>query len=254
MKIVVVILYRRFEYSRRVLENLAANVGVDQYTVLIQVDPDFPEVEELARTFPLTRKEVVINARRLGCNGNVRAALTRAFALSSYVVALEDDVVPARDALRFFEWCDRPHYRDDPMCFGACAYHRELPPTDRFNQVIRVPWFTPWGWATWRDRWREMEVQWPGGGAEGRGAGTSWDVIVNRSVRSDRYMLHPRLARVQNVGATDGTYCTDKAFHAEHQYNANWAGAVAAPDGELFWEQGDELRTARPGDAPRLLP
>lgn len=218
--IVVVTLYRRYRYSRRVLEHLAACDGVERFDVLVHVDPGFPAVEDLARTFPLPRKEVVVNPHRLGCNGNVYAALAHGFQRDEYVVAVEDDVVPARDALRFFEWVDQPRYRDDPACFGGCAYHRELPPTPaEYNQVVRHGWFTPWGWSTWRRWWPRMQAAWPAD------RDPSWDVRVNemRAANGDAYVLHPRLARTQNVGAEMGEH-VDPRLHAARQFNPNWAG------------------------------
>lgn len=228
MKVVAVTLYRRYGYSKAVLEALTRCDGVDSYLILLHVDPGCTEVEELAASFPLPRKQVVINRTRLGCNGNIFGALSHGFSVAHYVILLEDDVVPARDLLRFFEHCDR-RYRDDSSVLGACAYNREMPPRSAWHQLTRRPWFTPWGWATWRDRWQEMAAKWPHDAT----AEVVWDGVVNHEVRGDRCLVCPRLARSQNIGAEGGEYCPGPQWHAEHQYNANWAGAVEVPEADF---------------------
>jgi GNT-I family len=227
-KVVAVTLYRRHGYAKTVLEALTLCDGVERYLVLLHVDPGCTEVEALAASFPLPRKQVVINPARLGCNGNIFGALSHGFSLAEYVILLEDDVVPARDLLRFFEHCDR-QYRNDSSVLGACAYNREMPPRTAWHQLTRRQWFTPWGWATWRDRWQEMAAKWPHDAA----AGIVWDWTVNHEVRGDRTLVCPRLARSQNIGAEGGEYCPGPQWHAEHQYNANWAGAVEVPEAEF---------------------
>jgi hypothetical protein len=227
-KVVAIIAYRRYEYLRRVLEALAGCDGIDTYNTLIHVDPGSTAVEDLARYFPLPNKEVVVNPHQYGCNGNIYAACAHAFSLTDYAVIIEDDIVPARDALRFFEYVDNG-YRNDPSCFGACAYHREDAVPHHSHAVIHNRnCFTPWGWATWRDRWEQMAAAWPLGDYQ-----TSWDVVMTRYVLGSRYQVHPRLGRAQNIGAKGGTFCPSEAFHAKNQFNPHWAGARTVPPGDF---------------------
>ena len=229
-KIIVMTAYRRYGYARRVLESLARCDGIDDYTVLIHVDPGCVAVEDLARSFPLSRKEVVVNPFRLGPHVNTYGALADGFARSDYVIALEDDVVPAPDTLKFFQFVDRD-YRNNPSCLGGCAYHRGMPPTEDFHKTLRIKWFTPWGWSTWKDRWEEMAAKWPLTAIEIAARG--WDTVVNHEVRGDRFQVHPWLARTQNIGAEGGASCPSQAFHAAYQFNPDWAGNVEVPQGEF---------------------
>lgn len=227
MKVISLTAYRRYGYFRRVLESLARCDGIDEYVVLIHIDPGFIAVEELAKHFPFPRKEVVINPFRLGCNGNIGTACRHGFSEGEYVVVVEDDIVLAPDAIRFFEHVDKT-YRGDPECFGGCAYHKLMPPEAEFHQTTRERWFTPWGWSTWRDRWSEIEKNWP------RANRPVWDGVANKTrCRGEepgdqigRYVVYPKLARSQNIGAKNGTFCKEE-HHAEHQFNRNFAGNMA---------------------------
>ena len=228
-KIVSIIAYRRYEYLRRAFEALTRCDGIEGYTVLVHVDPGYPAVEELAKHYPFRRKEVVVNEWQLGCDANVFQAVNHAMQLSDYAVTFEDDIVPARDCLRFFEFVNE-RYRDDPTVFSGCAYHRPMPERKDWHRVWRNKFFTPWGWSTWRDRWVEAIKVWPGTAAA---KGMAWDGAMNHIARGDRTQVHPFLARVQNIGARDGLHSPEDYRKAE-QYNANWAGAVGVPDEEFF--------------------
>jgi hypothetical protein len=227
-KIIAVIAYRRYEYLRRVLEGLAACDGIDAYKTLLHIDPGYTAVEDLARHFPLRNKEVIVNPHSYGCNGNVFAACAHAFSLTDYAVIIEDDIVPARDALRFFEHVG-DGYKADPKCFGACAYHREDASPDHYHALLRnYSCFTPWGWSTWRDRWDQMARAWPFGDGD-----MSWDCVISKQVLGERYQVHPRLARTQNIGAKGGAFCPSEAFHAKEQFNPHWAGTRDVPPGKF---------------------
>ena len=147
----------------------------------------------------------------------------------SGVIVLDDDIVPAADCLRYFEWAGEK-YRDDREVFTVSAYARETPPPARYHSVRRLRWFTPWGWATWRDRWEEMRAHW------GFGEPFSWDVIVNRT-RGERFEIQPFLSRVQNIGAEGGVHVPDPQWHREHQYNEFGAWSVSLDPAGRFVEE-----------------
>src|SRR5205085_4047904 len=124
---------------------------------VFHVEPGHPQVLELAHRAPFENKRIVENATRLGCGDNIYSAIDDAFRFADYVILLEDDVVPAPDCLRYFEWARR-RYRDDPQVFSVSAYSRLTPPPERYYVAHRAPWFNCWGFATWADRWSEMRA------------------------------------------------------------------------------------------------
>jgi hypothetical protein len=222
--VIVMTMYKRFDYTHRVLEAISKCVGVEKYRIFLHCDPGCGEVESLIRGFPLPGKEVVIHPERVGCTANTFSALFHGFQASDYVIALEDDVVPAPDALQFFEHC-RDAYRDDKAIFTACAYTRRHAQPSEYYSLTRFQWFTPWGWATWKDRWDATISAWNFTNAP------SWDITFNK-IRGDRYEVTPVLARTQNIGEQNGTYCSPE-HHRDHQFNRYWAGAVTLPGGQF---------------------
>jgi hypothetical protein len=63
-------------------------------------------------------------------------------------------------------------------------------------------------------------------------------VITNHDIRKDRLQVVPVLARTQNIGSEDGTYCPGPDFHRAHQFNEFWAGVVDVGEG-VFSEPAD---------------
>jgi hypothetical protein len=225
-KVVTMTLYRRAKYTQQVLEALARCCGIDEHLVLLHIEPGHPEVLETARRVQFKQKVLVENADHLGCSINTWTALDHGFQHADFVFHLEDDTVPARDCLRYVDWA-RHTYRDDPAVFTVASYARETPPAERYFEVIRSPWFTPWGWGTWRDRWDEMSAAW------NFDPSVTWDICLNR-MRGDRFEARPFLARVQNIGAEEGTHCPSPEFHRQNHFNEFGAWSVECTSDGVF--------------------
>ncbi len=224
-KVVTLTLYRRADYTQRVLNALAACDGIGDYHVIMHLEPGHPDVLRVAQAATFARKTIVENEDRLGCAVNTLCALDHGFQHADFVIHLEDDTVPARDCLRYFEWAGRT-YRDDPQVFSISAYSRGQPPAEQWDEVERTPWFTPWGWATWRDRWREVAPQWRARG---------WGTLMNE-LRGQRIEIRPLLARCQNIGAERGEHCPNPEFHRQEHFNEFGAWSVETGRIESFRE------------------
>ena len=83
--------------------------------------------------------------------------------------------------------------------------------------VSQRNWFTPWGWATWKDRFEEMKSLWDFTGKNG-----SWDATINYAARKNRNEIFPHVARCQNIGAELATHVPSPEWHKEHHYNEHW--------------------------------
>ena len=217
---IVMTLCNRPAYTARVLEALAACDGIDGKPVAFSIEPVNEEVIRLAKAFREPRF-IHVGQKQLGCNCNTYYALSMGFSEYDQVVALEDDTVPGRDFLRFCEWGLR-EYRDDKSVFSICGYQRtpaeELPHT---SSVVREQWFTPWGWATWRDRWDSVRTRWPADDRQ-----VSWDTIVDKVTRAGRYEVRPLVARIQNIGGEGGAHVPSAEWHRAHHLNPLWIETV----------------------------
>lgn len=236
---IVMTLCSRPRYTRRTLEALAACDGVNDYPVFLVCEPVCQEVVDMAVLFGRhhPRTKVLRHDARIGCNANTFAALSAGFAEADRVIALEDDTVPARDFLRFAAW-GLDTYADDASVLSVCGYQR-TPATELLERdaVIRERWFTPWGWATWRDRWESLAEHW-----QHAADAASWDTVIDKLTRRDRYEVRPLVARIQNIGGEGGTHVPSPMWHAAHHANPNWIETTIGPPVET-WHEVDASRT-----------
>jgi hypothetical protein len=216
---IVMTLCSRPAYTKRVLDALARCDGIEDHRVILVCEPVCQEVIDLAVEFhkrPGIRATVLGQQARAGCNMNTYTALAAGFEESDQVIALEDDTLPTRDFLRFMRW-GLDEYMSDATVFSVCGYQRTpLEEMSHRDVVIRESWFTPWGWATWRDRWDSVRESWPHDDRQ-----ISWDTVIHFGTRQGRCEVRPLVARVQNIGGEGGTHVPSPVWHAAHHWNPN---------------------------------
>ena len=216
---VTVSAYNRPAYLRRTLEALIRCDGVDRarITVIIDASEHTDEQVDLCRQLGLHHGTL---SPRAGCNAAIRAAFVYGFmGDADYHVHLEDDTVPCRDALRWFAWA-RDRYRDDPAVLNVSGYQRISNGHVSHSGLRR--WFTPWGWATWRDRWQQLAAGWSPYEA------ISWDGVVNHALRAGRYEAFPTVSRIQNIGAEHGVHVPSAEWHAANHHVPETADDLGA--------------------------
>jgi hypothetical protein len=188
---------------------------------------------------------VLVGTERVGCNINTYAALAHGFDRHARVIAMEDDTVPGRDFLRFARW-GLEEYQHDASVFSICGYQKTpVSEAGYRNAVFREAWFTPWGWATWRDRWETVRASWPRYDHQ-----VSWDTVLDKFSRRGRYEIRPMLARIQNIGAEGGAHVPGAAWHAEHHLNRCWVETTPGPRVDEWSEVPAEYTTALRRSAP----
>lgn len=207
--------WRRPEYTKRVIDSLKNCIGFEEYTLLPTIEPGYPEVIKLFERLP--NCDMVVNDRLLGCATNTLKSLQRGFDISDFVIHIEDDTVPGIDSLKYFEWIYNV-YKDDKEVFTATAYNniKQIDPQNYFT-IYKRHWFTPWMWATWKDRFEEMKKRWHF---------TIWDVNINKIIRKNRYEIRPNLPRSQNIGEYMGTHVNPNFWMRSH-YNHIWVNNIS---------------------------
>lgn len=239
--IVVVPLHNRPGYTAIVLEALARHGG--DRTVLLFCEPVCDHVIALAKKYPC-RGRAFVNAERLGCNRNTRQAVAAGLEEGDRVVVIEDDVVPGRGFFDYMDWA-LDEYEDDAGILTVSGYQQTPAWEVGYRSLaVREPWFTPWGWGSWRGRLEEMLAGWPD-------QTPSWDVAMNRSVRGDRCEVRPLLSRVQNIGSVGGANVRNERWHDVYQHVRYWSDNCLGPDVRAWREVGlshtSAPRSAMPG-------
>ena len=221
--------YNRPVYLTQTLAALRACDGIDDCRVMVLIDPS-DEAAESAAIANRYEFESSTYSERAGCNRAIHTALHYGFEAmkAEYHIHFEDDTVPTRDCLWWFAWA-RDHYRDDPAVMNVSGYQRVS--NGCLGECGLRRWFTPWGWATWKDRWLGLHMGWV------RDDATSWDVIVNHALRAGRYEAFPTVSRIQNIGAEKGTHVPSAEWHTANHRVAVTADDIAGGDQPTEWRE-----------------
>lgn len=223
MKIIASCHYNRPFYSKQCFEHLSKCKGIENYTMVIGVEPGNQEVIDLCRGINFCDYLLQINETRLGCNKNIGATMGRAFNWADYVIMVEDDILLSPDALQYFEQMECCKADDIGFITG---YNKLNYLTENTHKVSKRRWYHPWLWATWRDRFHYFTQ---------KGAWSvdepSWDYWVNDVKYSE---IYPELSRSQNIGAELGVHVPNAQWHRENHYLEYWAGQVELEDKEFI--------------------
>lgn len=222
-KIITLSLYNRPKYTVKVLEALKRCDGIKNYIIIPVVDnQEMTNNQEVMREILLrfAQSGLPIDCPRfhednVGCNANIFTCLNIGFQFTDFLIHVEDDIILAKDALKYFEWADK-QYKEDKEVFTIDAYNNEQHETlPSAYEIKRSQSFKPWGWSTWLDRWESIKDDWQFGFEARKGfeGGGGWDVCMKKLLRKDRYRVYPRIARCLNIGAIGGAHTPSEKFH-----------------------------------------
>lgn len=166
---VVVFAYNRPDHLRQTLTALAEAELAAQSRVRIYADGprDAAALEAVAAVRgvlddPVWRTrfaafEVVAAEANQGLARAIIGGVTEVVEAAGRVIVLEDDLIVSRDFLRFMN--DALEFYRDHANVGSISGFSPLKarPAGYTHDVMRVPRNCSHGWATWADRWREVD-------------------------------------------------------------------------------------------------
>jgi len=228
MKSISVSLYNRLDYTKTVLSNLDQCFDIDNYEITICCEPVNQQIIQLAKQFRPNQTTVKVNNERFGCNKNIFQCWEIGFKNNNFHIHLEDDTVPGKDFLLLCNW-GREVFKDRNDVFSISGYVNCNNPIDQFfpksnltQCVTSRKWFTPWGWATWSNRWDSIKNKLV---PYLDNKHVSWDLVLHKSLK-DTIEIFPLIARIQNIGAENGSFCPSAEWHKKNQYNEYWIESV----------------------------
>jgi len=226
-KVITMPVYRRPDYTKQVLEGMRKCYGIKDYTIYIFAEPGYQEVIDVINSFDDLNIVLSINEVKLGLAANTRQCLDYGFSLSDFVIHFEDDIVPNKDCLEYFEWV-RDEYVNDKEIFTTTAYNRSPFHTndhDIYHEVRRRSWHHLC-WATWIDRWEEIKNGWTV-----TGGGNAWSTSV-KNILNGRCEIYPVISRVLYIGIEDGT---NGEPESNKRYVSDfWIGSVELEKGKYY--------------------
>ena len=158
---VLLIAFNRFDYTRRVISVLqnyqpaALYLAMDAPNNLEDESIQARISEHVLDCFPRSKVIFIRGESNLGTGIFIPQAITQFFEDEEFGVILEDDCVPT---LTFFEYCRQLNMQREnfPQIMAICGSNL-IAEGENGDAFQLGPFFVPWGWATWRDKWSKFE-------------------------------------------------------------------------------------------------
>jgi len=158
---VVLLLYNRPDHALAVLDSLVQN-GVQRVRAFMDHSDD-PAVRrgqdrhvlELERRTKIS-VDLHRHPQRLGLAQSMRFALQATFEKADAAIVLEDDCVVRPGGIQFF-LDGLSSLEHDRRVRSLCGYLHPIPFIRGDAEPLLLRRFCTWGWATWKDRWRDYD-------------------------------------------------------------------------------------------------
>lgn len=168
---VALFVYNKIKTTIPVIEALKNNIGSDETDLYIFSNAPVPDTDDDI-TISLLRKELlsyksyfknfelVTRTVNNGPNDNMTDGINRVLESNDRVIVLEDDVITHPLFLVYMNKA-LDYYINSKDVFTICSYNPtpnggkfKHPEGDTFMWNV----FKCWGWATWKDRWKRVDI------------------------------------------------------------------------------------------------
>jgi len=235
---VVLFVYNRLDHTRQTVEALARNALASATDLFVYSDAEKDSIQadavagvrEYVHSIQGFHQVVVReHAANWGLADSIIDGVSAVIADRGYAIVLEDDIVCSTDFLDYMNSALDYYARDKHVfSISGYAYPGVLPPAYG-DDVYMLCRFGCWGWATWVDRWQEVDWavsdyasfranprsmrRFARGGddvllmlqQERAGFLESWAIRwYYAQARHDQWTLYPRYSKVENIGC-DGS-------------------------------------------------
>lgn len=238
---IVVFTYGRLEHTKITLDALSSNENFEQYPVFIYSDGPKAGHEEKVKSVRIFLKEfkekhsnikVIERKNNIGLEKSIVSGITEILRRYPAVIVIEDDI---RTSKVFLKYMSRMLnlYADNKKIgsvTGFCySQDRMKIPKDYQYDIYFAPRTCSWGWATWRDRWDDIDWdvkdinefikdkgrqrEFNKGGndlskmliAQAKKGIDTWDIQwCYHNFKYNRFTIYPTVSYVENIGM-DGT-------------------------------------------------
>lgn len=162
---IVVSVYDRLEHLRRCVESLQMNKLATESVLYVVSDAAYKEehikkINEVREFISSIKgfKEVkpVFREKNLGAHLSLSLMLKEVLQNYDSFIFLEDDIVVSNDFLQYLN-DGLVYYREQKNIFAICGFKAPFDlPSDYKEDVFFYPCNSPWGFATWKDRWKSV--------------------------------------------------------------------------------------------------
>lgn len=159
---IVVSVYDRLDHLKRCVESLKTNNLAIESILYVVSDAAYKEehVDRIRRVRDYISsingfKEVrpVFREKNLGAQKSVGLVLDNILSTNDSFIFLEDDIVVSNNFLQYLN-DGLAYYREQKNVFAICGFKAPFDlPFNYKEDVFFYPCNSPWGFATWKDRW-----------------------------------------------------------------------------------------------------
>jgi hypothetical protein len=203
---IVVMAYNRFEHTKKVLDGLEKE-NIEKLNLYIDAAKnDFDKAEQIKIKAIVSsyNYEIILIEREsnLGLAKSITGAVTDTLKENDAVILLEDDCVPKHGFINYM-YTMLNTYKDNKKIGSICGYMYPHIKTDEDdNEIFFINRFSPWGWATWADRWEGFTLD--------------LKTLVNKT--------NENKLDIKNIGSDVNDYCTNEHFLNNEMdiWSLNW--------------------------------
>ena len=154
---VVLIIYNRNEILKKILAVLV-NVKIKKlYVIADGPKNNKNDIEKVNKTRKLIEQNYknlkikIYSKKNLGLKKRIITGLDLVFAKEKAAIILEDDCIPSKDFFIFINTMLKKFENDKTIASIGGSNH--LSEFGKNSSYIKSKYFNSWGWATWKDRW-----------------------------------------------------------------------------------------------------
>lgn len=163
---IVITVYNRFDHLKRCIDSLRSN-DLAKESVLYVIS-DAPSVEAHVPVIKQIReyittlsgfKEVcpIFWNENKGGHNSVQEGIRLVLKKHKTFIFLEDDIVVSSNFLKYMNE-GLEYYENYSQVFSICGYKLPFPIPQNYNRdIFFYPCNSPWGFATWRNKWNEVD-------------------------------------------------------------------------------------------------
>lgn len=256
---IVIFTYGRLDHTKITLDSISKNYNFKEYPVVIYSDgpkigheDKVLSVRDFLKDFRKnnTNVKVIERAKNIGLEKSIISGITETLERYPAVIVIEDDIRTSPAFLNFMStMLDK--YKDDKRIGSISGYSHakgvmNIPESYKYD-VFFVPRTSSWGWATWKDKWEDVdwdikeieEFESDRGAQRNFNKGgkdlsgmlikqvkkgiDTWDIQWSyHNFKKKRFTVYPTISYVENIGH-DGTgiHCGISSSFVNTELNLN---------------------------------
>lgn len=162
---IAVFLYNRPQKTYNCLKSISLNYGFKDSPLYIFIDgpknkTDMGEIEKIKKiiiAFNFNNLiELNISTVNKGLANSIYQGVQRVFKKHETIIVIEDDLIFNKNFLNFLNKCLTKYLDKSIYQVSGHVWGEEL--KNQSNPVL-IPNINSWGWATWRSKWKDFQLE-----------------------------------------------------------------------------------------------